>query len=51
MYSYQCGTGFLGASDGKESTYNTEDLGCIPGQEDSLEKGVAAHSSIFAWRI
>ena len=51
MYSYQCGTGFLGASDGKEFTYNMEDLGCIPGQEESLEKGVAAHSSIFAWRI
>ena len=24
---------------------------CSVGQEDSLEKGVAIHSSILAWRI
>ena len=27
------------------------DLGLIPGWEDALEKGMAAHSSILAWRI
>ena len=27
------------------------DAGSIPGQEDPLEKGVATHSSILAWRI
>ena len=25
--------------------------GLIPGQEDPLEKGMAAHSSVLAWRI
>ena len=40
-------------SDGKESAYIAGDLGSIPGlgQEDPLEKGVATHSSILAWRI
>ena len=27
------------------------DLGLIPGLEDSLEEGIATHSSILAWRI
>ena len=27
------------------------DAGSIPGQEDPLEKGMATHSSILAWRI
>ena len=27
------------------------DPGLIPGQEDPLEKGMATHSSILAWRI
>ena len=27
------------------------DASSIPGQEDSLEKGMATHSSILAWRI
>ena len=43
--------GFPGSSDGKESACNTEDPVLIPGQEDSLEKGMAPHSSILAWRI
>ena len=42
--------GFLGGSDGKESTYNEGDLGSIPG-EDSLEEEMATHSSALAWRI
>ena len=43
--------GFPGGSDGKESASNVGDLGLIPGLEDPLEKGTAAHSSILAWRI
>ena len=35
----------------KESTYNAEDAGLIPGSEDPLEKGMTAHSRILAWRI
>ena len=27
------------------------DAGSTPGREDPLEKGMATHSSIFAWRI
>ena len=43
--------GFLGGSDGKESTCNVGDLGVILGWEDPLEEGVATHSSVLAWRI
>ena len=43
--------GFPGCSDGKESACNAGDLGSILGQEDPLEKGMATHSSILAWRI
>ena len=43
--------GFPGGSDGKESACKARDLGSIPGQEDALEKGMAAHSSILAWGI
>ena len=41
---------FPGGSDDKESAYNVGDLGSIPGLEDSLEEGMAIHSSILAWR-
>ena len=27
------------------------DAGSIPGQEDPLEKGMATHSSILAWKL
>ena len=37
--------------DGKESSCNAGDLGLILGQEDPLEKGMATHSSLLAWRI
>ena len=40
-------SGFPGGSDDKESTCNAGDLGSIP----ALEKGMAIHSSILAWRI
>ena len=39
--------GFPGSSNGKESAFNAGDLG----QEDPLEKGMATHSSILAWKI
>ena len=42
---------FPGGSDSKEYICNAEDLGLIPGLEDPLEKGMATHSSILAWRI
>ena len=40
-----------GGLDGKASACNTGDLGSIPGSEDSLEKEMATHSSILAWKI
>ena len=43
--------GFAGGSDSKESAYNAKDLVPSLGQEDPLEKGMATHSSILAWRI
>ena len=39
--------GSPGGSDGKESACSVGDLGW----EDLLEKGMAIHSSILAWRI
>ena len=39
--------GFPWCSAGKESACNVGDLGL----EDPLEKGMAAYSSILAWRI
>ena len=43
--------GFTGGSDGKESTCNAGDRVRSLGQEDPLEKGMATHSTILAWRI
>ena len=43
--------GFPGGSGGKESACNAGDLGPVPGWEGPLEEGMAAHSSILAWRI
>ena len=40
-----------GGSDGKESVCNAGDLGSNPGFKDPLEKGMATHSRILAWRI
>ena len=40
-----------GGSDSKASAYNVGDLGSIPGLEDLLEKEIATHSSILAWKI
>ena len=43
--------GFPDDSDGKESAYNAETWVQFLGWEDSLEKGMATHSSILPWRI
>ena len=43
--------GFPGGSDSKEFACSAGDPGFILGQEKPLEKGMATHSSIFAWRI
>ena len=43
--------GFPGGSDGKESVCNAETWVRSLGWEDPLEKGMATHSSILAWRI
>ena len=43
--------GFPGGSDGKESACNAGDLVQFLGWEDPLEKEMATHSSILAWRI
>ena len=39
------------SSDGKEPACNVGDWGLTPGWEELLEKGMATHSSILAWRI
>ena len=49
--SFNSSGGFPGGSEGKESACNAGDLGLIPGLEDPLEKGMAIHSIILAWRI
>ena len=42
---------FPGGSGGEESSCNTRDPGSFPGQKNPLEKGMATHSSILAWKI
>ena len=44
-------SGFFGHSDGKESACNVGDQVRSLGWEDPLEKEMATHSSILAWRI
>ena len=41
----------VGGSDNKECACNAGDLGLIAGLGKPLEKGMAIHSSILAWRI
>ena len=43
--------GFPSGSEGKESVCNARDLALILDQEDPLEKEMATHSSVLAWRI
>ena len=42
---------FSDGSDGKMSAYNAETWVQSLGQEDLLEKEMATHSSILAWKI
>ena len=42
---------FPGGSDGKASTYKVGDLGSSLHPEDLLEKEMATHSSVPAWKI
>ena len=45
-------TGVPSGSDGKESACNVEDTRVQSlGWEDPLEKGIATHSNILAWRV
>ena len=43
--------GFPGGSEGKESACNAETWVQSLGWEDPLEKEMATHSSILAWKI
>ena len=43
--------GLPGVSDGKVSACNAGDPGSMPGPGRSLEKEMATHSSILAWKI
>ena len=43
--------GFPGGSGSNESACNAGDLGSDPGLKDIVEKGMATHSNILAWRI
>ena len=43
--------GFPGGSDGEESACTAGEQGAIPGCEGPLEKGMAPHFSILAWRF
>ena len=49
MYTHR-DTDFPGSSVGKESACNAETSIQSLGEEDSLEKGMATHSSILVWR-
>ena len=42
---------FPGGSESKVSAYNAGDLGLTPGSGRSLEKEMATHSNITAWKI
>ena len=44
---FSCQVSIPRGSDGEEAAYSAGD----PGQEDPLEKGMATHSSILAWRL
>ena len=42
---------FPGGSGSKVSACNAQDQGSIPGERRSLEKEMATHSNILAWKI
>ena len=49
--AYWSGLPFPHSSAGKEFACNEGDWGLIQSREDPLEKEMATHSSILAWRI
>ena len=51
MTLYYNNQGFPGGAEVKASACNAGDLGSIPGLGRSLEKEIATHSSILAWKI
>ena len=51
LSSFVIPLGFPDGSDGKEYACNVGDQVRSLGREDPLEKGMAIHSSILAWRI
>ena len=51
IFNYNKERGFPGGSVVKNAPANAGDSGLILGQEDPLEKEMATHSSILAWRI
>ena len=51
MFNHLIGRTSLVAQMVKQYACNAGDPGSIPGLEDPLEKGMATHSSILAWRI
>ena len=51
VYIYTFYLGFPGGSDAKESACIQETQVWFLDREDPLEKGMATHSSILAWRI
>ena len=46
-YTY---TGFPSGSEGRESACDAGDVGSVCGSGEPLEKGMATHSSILAWK-
>ena len=50
LFTHSYALDFPGGSDGKASAYNARDLGSLR-WEDLLEKEMATHSSILAWKI
>ena len=51
IFGFLCQPNGFGGSDGKESTCNVGDWVQSLGGENPLEKGMAAHYSILAWKI
>ena len=50
IISNKC-VGFPGGSSGEKSAYTAGDIGLIPGLGKFLDKWMATHSSILAWRF
>ena len=51
FYSVYEGGCFPGGSVVKNPPANAEDVGLIPGTDDSLKKEMATHSNILVWKI